>query len=1046
MTPAVVWKEWREQAAVVAALVVLGCGLIAAVAAFVDPTGRSAGLTRESFQGVGVVAATMLALAAGTVVGATLFAGEREAGTFAFLDRLPGSRWGVWWRKVLAGLALAAAPAAAYGVAARLAGIVDGPDADARAALLFAGVTFFGFAWGAVGSVLSRTSLGACAAGMAAAALTLTLLYVGLFAAMEVVEWSFPEAAWRLRHNEFVRALTFVAFAVTPFVLPLLISAFAYTVPDRDRATGGFARVPTPSGDLKTLRFWVPRVSLASVGVAQRWKRLAWLLVRQHRVTVLWLGAAALAAGCLLLIPEALFITTWPGASLILGVLIGVALFADEQSGESARFWGERRLRVGGVWSAKLALGFALVLASTALLLVPSFLGAVAQPGRSPQEFGTGFLHTAVFAGSEFPFFGFLLLGPVYGLVFGQLAGLLFRKAIVAAAVGLMVGGMAAALWLPSLFAGGVEAWQLWTPALVALAVSRLLAWPWATGRLATRGPLLRLAGGMAAVALALAVGIAERAVGVPEVAEVEDDLTFSKSLPSFDEKQAGRDVRRAVAEFQSRAQPMLGWRSEPHQDGRPTQPAGQTVVGEVYQLLDRRGYPAGRPVLDEFLEAFDGGEWEKALLEASRKPTGVYIDPNETYPTTHFASLNTFQPMAAVYLMRGLKAQAGGDPADFVGRLEVLLAVVRTTRASGPAAAVDYANAAEAQATKVVGHWLAALRGRPDLLRGALAALTEHERIDPSSSRRTQLAQQTIVRNGVAAPGQWLPQWFSSDFANGGPQSGDRERAESEATVVGFFWSVPWEKERLRRAVGFNNLPGAYAGVGKPPEYLRGTPGLWPLTKGMTRFDQPTLEGSAAGRFVPTRAAQLLLALRLFEAEAGKFPAALDELVPKYLAKLPADPFAIGNGTPFQYRLSAGETIAVVPPETVPAPGPPDPLALAFPADQSTPDGSPLPARAARSLGAVAGSAVFWGVETPLVDPEGNEVEGGWPGGPPAGAAPKEVSYALTAAPGQPVVYSVGYDRQDNGGAVHVNRGAQRYSTQIGDVVFVVPLPAKPK
>ena len=30
----------------------------------------------------------------------------------------------------------------------------------------------------------------------------------------------------------------------------------------------------------------------------------------------------------------------------------------------------------------------------------------------------------------------------------------------------------------------------------------------------------------------------------------------------------------------------------------------------------------------------------------------------------------------------------------------------------------------------------------------------------------------------------------------------------ETEASFVGFAWTVPWEKERHRRAVGLGNLP----------------------------------------------------------------------------------------------------------------------------------------------------------------------------------------------------------------------------------------------
>src|SRR5262249_19797925 len=52
-------------------------------------------------------------------------------------------------------------------------------------------------------------------------------------------------------------------------------------------------------------------------------------------------------------------------------------------------------------------------------------------------------------------------------------------------------------------------------------------------------------------------------------------------------------------------------------------------------------------------------------------------------------------------------------------------------------------------------------------------------------------------------------------------------------------------------------------------------------------------------------RAAKLKLALLLFQAEKGRLPARLDELVPDFLVALPEEPF---SGQPFRYRISKGE------------------------------------------------------------------------------------------------------------------------------------------
>ncbi len=54
-------------------------------------------------------------------------------------------------------------------------------------------------------------------------------------------------------------------------------------------------------------------------------------------------------------------------------------------------------------------------------------------------------------------------------------------------------------------------------------------------------------------------------------------------------------------------------------------------------------------------------------------------------------------------------------------------------------------------------------------------------------------------------------------------------------------------------------------------------------------------------------RVAALQVALRLYQAEEGRPAEKLDELVPKYLRAIPADPY---DGQPFRYRLSKGETL----------------------------------------------------------------------------------------------------------------------------------------
>src|SRR5262249_38799092 len=54
-------------------------------------------------------------------------------------------------------------------------------------------------------------------------------------------------------------------------------------------------------------------------------------------------------------------------------------------------------------------------------------------------------------------------------------------------------------------------------------------------------------------------------------------------------------------------------------------------------------------------------------------------------------------------------------------------------------------------------------------------------------------------------------------------------------------------------------------------------------------------------------RGERLRLALALYHVEEGKPAAKLPDLVPRYLAEVPADPY---DGRPFRYRISSGKPV----------------------------------------------------------------------------------------------------------------------------------------
>ena len=155
----------------------------------------------------------------------------------------------------------------------------------------------------------------------------------------------------------------------------------------------------------------------------------------------------------------------WPELALMAGVLAGVTAFADEQTGGAALFWGEQRLPLGRMWLVKIGLHLVFCLWLLALLTAPLVIQAQFRGGN---QLIVG--HTTLAVVFRSPLLGelerqgwkYVFLPAAYGFAAGHLAGLVFRKLVVACGVAVLVGGAAAAAWVPSLLAGGVHHWQVW--------------------------------------------------------------------------------------------------------------------------------------------------------------------------------------------------------------------------------------------------------------------------------------------------------------------------------------------------------------------------------------------------------------------------------------------------------------------------------------------------------------------------------------------------------------------------------------------------------
>lgn len=1087
MTRALVWKELRDQGTVTIALLVMGCAILVAAGVLLDAGDAGKATELKSVAVPGRLALVLLVMTAGTVAGGTLFAGEQEAGTLSFLDRLPGTRLGVWWRKVLTGAWLAVVSGGVLFAGAAALGLLGPPQDLLGWAFLTAAVTLASFGWGTLGSTLARTSLAAC--GFAAvlgllAGVVVMPAFMLLIGAVKRLTNGYLTATEEYGVMEYA----LMATSFTMIALPIPASAWVFTGPDRSRL---LARTPVPGvrGVAKRTRAILPfRWSLGL-------RRLLWLSFRQLRVPAAVLGAFAVLVGCSMAPDESLPVVVWPAISLFFGVLCGVIGLSDEQGTQATRFWGERRLPVGRVWFAKAAGGAGLTLFVALMLTVPLFL-ALAFGHATSRTFFANLFRTGLFAEEGFPVLTYLFIWPAYGFAAGHLSAILFRKALVAGAAALMVGGTLAGLWLPSLLGGGLHVWQPFVPLLLLMLTARLLAWPWATENVGSRGPLARLAVGLTTVLLAAGGGIAWRVGEVPEIAQIDDDVRFARELPTYDDKQAGRDYRRAASLFEDVGPkvlsavpdapllPVAQW------DHLPTDQQPKTYLSRMRRTLEV-GWPTDRPDLDDWTDQAFATGWDQQFFDAAKKPVGVLEDPNEMTYATPFKHLDSLHKMGPLFLARGLQKQARGDPAAFVDVLDAWLAAVRTMRNNSVAVSVNHARMQELLAYQALDRWLERLDGRPDLLRRALLIVQQHNARPPFDPQTVRLAQQVVVRSSVDFPSRWVARYLDEIRPGGVRRSWEASgnssmAAETEGNFVGFAWAVPWEKERHRRAVGLGNVPG---GEVAEYHYLSGVPGLMALSQYQMFIPNRTLGDYENSLLAPRRAALLKLALRAHEAETGRLPAALTELVPGYLPGIPEDPFDAGK--PFRYRVSPGETIEF------------DREHGATPSPQNLPPGRTPVALSAEQITAVAGAAgggVCWalepewlgppppppGLDGPLANEQIEAVAGVagagvfWPGanvwfedadapdrsvpfgaftggGPPGTVGPSFVPgnelwpwkgsgggrEEAHVPAGQGILWSIGPDRIDD----HANLAMGpfgSYGRSYGDLVYLVPRPAR--
>jgi hypothetical protein len=497
-----------------------------------------------------------------------------------------------------------------------------------------------------------------------------------------------------------------------------------------------------------------------------------------------------------------------------------------------------------------------------------------AQGNLFPDEFRFGTLKETM---GPVLFFGIWL---VYGFCIGQVFVLLCRKSILAALLSGLVAAGALGLWLPSVLCRGMGGWQVWVTPLALLLATRLLMRAWAAGRIKERRPIALLIGiGLLCLAWAGLV-FSRRALEIPDVGEPMDRVAFSKSIPQGQDNKAGLKIEEALGEFQ-------------------------------------------KDLLKE-------DAWLPPLAAVADLPVGVIVTPTGDGQSPVLRHLPECQKMAERLRLISRKKWANGSP-----DVAQMLALSRNLRSKVPLESYLVGIQIENSALEGLDQWLA---NRPPekLLRHALDELNRHaaETPPPLDCLNTECFR---AGGALVNPPSWT--FFS----------GKDERVKERwlAGGIAFSLDTPWEQERARRiwqvvwAGLYRNLQTPHWQLPDPLDGGKNIRADKEATRQILQGWLPPADGPAASwtveqlastldqswlsdeklfcRVKPLRlagtharwridSARLAVALGLYQIKEGKSAAKLADLVPKYLPKLPVDPY---SGQDYHYRISKGEEAA---------------------------------------------------------------------------------------------------------------------------------------
>jgi hypothetical protein len=598
MNHVLLWKEYRQQRAIWLAIAFLAIFLVVVLALTMGHGGGPQAFRDDTIRTTLMMTVLALGVAYGIVCGSLLLAGEKEDRTLDFLDGLSGQREPVWRKKAAAGLLFTLAQGLVLVLLILVLGI-----GSWRTGPLLLYWCLDGLAWGLLGGALCHRVLTAVLAGIVCMA-----------------------ASWSLA----LLVDTSTALYLGKVLLAgagVLYSRQIFCRDDRSRQT-------TPPRSRFT-RF-----------IPASWRVLLWLSYRQGRCVLAGGLAFAVALG---LTVNLMPLILWPIGTLLLGLACGLACFCLDQ-GDGSRFLGAQRFSPGRIWTIKVLFWGICAVVLTALSWQLAWI-YVFQTDPNASSLNRDFLHQLIFSSffteeirAHPPWSLVLFLWPLYGFCFGQFFGQAATRPIIGAILATAAAPMFLGLWVPSLLIGGVRLWQFLAIPLILLLSTRLEIWPWVSGRLGTAKPLLGMGATVAVVVLSMAGFLWYRAVQVPDVGEPFDVKAFIAGLPTPEQNEAGRLIRRAGAamrehkkKVEERIDPPTG-PIFPKENGPGNAKLSVRAYDNFSWDIPYQGWPKKDKEIGRWLDLIFQGKWVQQANKAARLPLGLVQDPRLTSVFTNGA------------------------------------------------------------------------------------------------------------------------------------------------------------------------------------------------------------------------------------------------------------------------------------------------------------------------------------------------------------------------------------------------------------------------